>query len=91
MPTGPGTTTVIYPKIDSYGAVGKPHLPVWNYLCWIGKVKTVEFFRLTCYDVTYVGRTYQFRLQCLQWGVHTVVDSFRGCLVRLLLGSLVGM
>ena len=46
--------------------------------------KTVEFFHLTCYDVTYVGRTYQFRLQRLRWGVHTVVDSFRGCLVRLL-------
>ena len=26
-PTGPGATAVICSKIDTYGAVGKPHLP----------------------------------------------------------------
>ena len=26
-PTGPGSEKVVFPKIDTYGAVGKPHLP----------------------------------------------------------------
>ena len=30
VPTGSGTTTVICSKIDTYGAIRKPHLPGWG-------------------------------------------------------------
>ena len=42
-------------------------------------VKTFEFTRVICYDVSGVERTYQFLLQCLQSDVHAAADNFRGC------------
>ena len=53
--------------------------------------KTFAFFHRMCYDVSGVGRMYQFPLQCLRLDAHTVVDSFRGFFVPLLLMPLKGM
>ena len=39
----------------------------------------VDSVRPTCYDISDVERRYQFQLQCLQWDVRIVADSFRGC------------
>ena len=51
--------------------------------CW---VKTFEFTRAICYDVSDVERMYQSRLQCPQSDVRVVADSFRGCRALLPLG-----
>ena len=41
-------------------------------------VKTFEFTRVICYDVSGVERIYQFLLQCLQSDVYAAADNFRG-------------
>ncbi len=48
-------------------------------------VKTFEFTRVICYDVSGVERIYQFLLQCLQSDVYAAADNFRGCRALLLL------